>query len=230
VRRLQLEFGQPVTVRGVNATTEGYWPEHLPARMAGISLPTDYLAMDLSTVSEACHRRADGLIGADFFAGRVVQIDFTREKIRLLENCQPGADAQVLPLQIEGSRLRAPVEVAGLGKGWARLDTGCASSLHWAVSTAALTEGDSSQELAVGVSSILIRHNSKSVRLGALTLKSVSVGMHTEKLLEGEAGLLGDGLLSQFGLVTIDEPGGRLVLEGLGSHILHSPKSSGPRR
>jgi hypothetical protein len=40
-----------VTVRGINTTTRGYWPETLPARMGGVSLPTNYLAMDLSRLT-----------------------------------------------------------------------------------------------------------------------------------------------------------------------------------
>jgi hypothetical protein len=212
-RRLNLALGQPVTVRGINATTLGYWTDSLSARLGGVALSTNYLAMDLSPVSGACHRRVDGLIGADFFAGRVVQIDFAREKIRLLESGRPTAKAEVLPLQIEASRLRVPVEVVGLGKAWARLDTGCASALHWAVSTTALASQCSSEELGVGVSSILIRQNNQSVRLGGLTLEHISTGLHTEKLLSGEAGLLGAGLLSHFSIVTIDEPAGQLYLE-----------------
>jgi hypothetical protein len=212
-RRLNLALGQPVTVRGINATTLGYWTDSLSARMGGVALSTNYLAMDLSAVSAACHRRVDGLIGADFFAGRVVQIDFARETIRLLDNGRPGPKAEVLPLQIEAARLRVPVEVVGLGKDWARLDTGCASALHWAVSTTALAGQCSSEELGVGVSSMLIRQNAQTVRLGRLTLNHISTGLHTEKLLAGEAGLLGAGLLTHFSSVTIDEPDRQLILE-----------------
>lgn len=229
-RRLHLEFGQPVTIRGINATAPGYWTECLSAHISAIPLPAKYLAMDLSAVSAACHRAVDGLIGADFFAGRVVQIDFAQEKIRLLENYRPEVNAEVLPLQIQALRLRVPVEVAGLGKAWARLDTGCASALHWAISSNTPVEEGSSQELGVGVSSLLIRQNAKTVRLGRLTLANISTGLHTENLLEGESGLLGAGLLSQFSIVTIDEPGGQLVLEGLSTHKLPSPKASGQHR
>jgi hypothetical protein len=229
-RRLHLELGQPVTVRGINSTTSGYWPEYWSAAIGGVSLPANYLAMDLTALSAACHRRVDGLIGADFFAGRVVQIDFAKEKIRLLENGSPRANAEVLPLQIEASRLRVPVEVAGLGKAWARLDTGCASALHWAVAATALAGQCSSRELGVGVSSLLIRQNTQTVRLGGLTLNNIATGLHTEKLLAGEAGLLGTGLLSQFSIVTIDEPARQLVLEGLYSCKLSSPKFSSLRR
>jgi hypothetical protein len=229
-KRLQLELGQPITVRGINATTVGYWPEYFPAQMGAVSLPTNYLAMDLSALSDACHRRADGLIGADFFAGRVVQIDFAKEKIRLLDNSKPGVNAEVLPMQIQGSRLRAPVEVIGLGKAWARVDTGCASALHWTVSERALADERSSQEVGVGVSSILIHHNNKTVRLGAVTLKDISTGVHTEKLLAGEDGLMGTGLLSEFSVVTIDERASQLILECRVNHVLSSPKASGQHR
>jgi hypothetical protein len=224
--RLRLPLGQPISVRGINDTTSGYWPEYMATRIGGVALPTNYLAMDLSAVSAACHRAVDGLIGADFFAGRVVQIDFDKEKVCLLDKFTPPARAEVLPLQIEAARLRVPVEVVGLGEAWARLDTGCASALHWAVSTSALTGGGFSQELGVGVSSILIRQNTQSVRLGHVTLKNIATGLHTEKLLAGESGLLGAGLLSQFAVVTIDEPAGRLILEGHTIERLSSPKTS----
>ncbi|HEV7926720.1 MAG TPA: retropepsin-like aspartic protease [Verrucomicrobiae bacterium] len=212
-RRIHLELGSPVTVRGINSTTVGYRVDAWQARMGGIDLPTNYLAMDLSALSAACRRQVDGLIGADFFAGRVVQIDFARDRIHLLTKINPGQKDQVLPLQIQASRLRVPVEVVGLGKAWARLDTGCASALHWAVSTAVLAGQDSSQELGVGVTSVMIRQNNQSVRLGGLTLERVSTGLHTEKLLAGEDGLLGTGLLSHFAIVTIDEPSSQLILE-----------------
>jgi len=212
-RRFHLELGQRVAVRGVNATASGYWTESLQASMGGIPLSAKFLAVDLSALSVACLRGVDGLIGADFFAGRVVQIDFAHEKIRLLQNHASTAKAQVLPLQIQASRMRVPVEVVGLGKGWARLDTGCASALHWAVSTAALANQGTTQELGVGVTSQVIRKNTQSVRLGGLTLEHVSTGLHTEKLLAGEDGLLGAGLLSHFAMVTIDEPAGQLILD-----------------
>jgi hypothetical protein len=216
-QRLNLPLGEPVTVRGISATTSGYGTDSLSAQLDGLPLPKRYLAMDLSAVSAACHRQVDGLIGADFFAGRVVQIDFTREKIRLLDHSPVATRAEILPLQIEGARLRVPVEVVGFGNAWARLDTGCASELHWVVSKTDFASQPSSEELGVGVSSMLIRQNSHSVRLGRITLNHIATGLHTEKLLAGESGLLGDGLLSRFASVTIDEPAGQVTLENFAS-------------
>jgi hypothetical protein len=60
---------------------------------------------------------------------------------------------------------------------------------------------------------LAIRKNSQSVRLGGLTLEHVSTGLHTEKLLAGESGLLGAGLLSHFAVVIIDDQAGQLILE-----------------
>jgi Aspartyl protease len=221
-RNLHLEMGEPVTVRGINSTALGFWTQSSPARMAGVELPTNFLAMDLSALSAACHRQVDGLIGADFFAGRIVQIDFTRGKVRVLAKSNPRMKDEVLPLQIDALRLRVPVEVVGLGKAWARLDTGCASSLHWAVSTNVLEAQASSQELGVGVTTIRIQQNNQSVRLGGLKLDKVPTGLHTEKLLAGEDGLLGAGLLTHFAIVTIDEPGGQLILEEYSNPKPHS--------
>jgi hypothetical protein len=214
-RRLNLGMGRPVKVHGMNTSSPGYLTESWPSRAGGVSPITNRLAMDLSTMSADCHRQVDGLIGADFFAGRVVQIDFASEKIRLLGNYQPGDKAEILPLQIQASKLRVPVEIVGLGKGWARLNTGCASSLRWAVTKTMLASQDSSREPGVGITSLVVRRNTQSVRLGSLTLEHVTTGLQSEAMMAGEAGMLGAGLLSHFSIVTIDEPAGHLILEGL---------------
>jgi hypothetical protein len=106
-----------------------------------------------------------------------------------------------------------PVEVVGFGKGWARLDTGCAAQLRWAVTKTMLAGQDSSKEVGVGVSSLVIRRNTQSIYLGGLALEQVSTGLQSEALMAGEAGLLGAGVLSRFSLVTINEPSGQVILE-----------------
>jgi hypothetical protein len=208
-RSFNLGVGQPVTVHGMNTASSGYLTESWRAWVGGVFSMTNRLAMDLSALSADCHRQVDGLIGAELFAGRVVQIDFANERIRLLQNYKPVGKAEVLPLQIQAWKIRVPVEVVGLGKGLARLNTGCASSLRWSVTKSMLAAPGSSKP------QVVIRRNTQSVRLGGLTLEDISTRLQSEASMAGEAGMLGTGLLSHFSFVTIDEPAGQLILEGL---------------
>jgi hypothetical protein len=50
------------------------------------------------------------------------------------------------------------------------------------------------------------------VQLGAETIPAVPTGLHEEEIFPGEAGLLGNALLSRF-LVTVDAVKGRLILQ-----------------
>jgi len=50
------------------------------------------------------------------------------------------------------------------------------------------------------------------VQLGKQCFKAVTTGVHTEPIFQGEAGLLGNGLLSKF-RITIDQPGNRVIFE-----------------
>jgi hypothetical protein len=51
-----------------------------------------------------------------------------------------------------------------------------------------------------------------SLQLGKQCFKAVTTGVHTEPIFPGEAGLLGNSLLSKFCL-TIDQPGKRVIFE-----------------
>jgi hypothetical protein len=56
------------------------------------------------------------------------------------------------------------------------------------------------------------RHIDTSVQLGKQCFNAVSTGVHREQIFPGEAGLLGNGLLSKFRL-TIDEPENSVIFE-----------------
>ena len=51
-----------------------------------------------------------------------------------------------------------------------------------------------------------------TVVLGELEFEKVPTGLHDAAIFPGEAGLLGNGLLSGFSTVTIDAKAGRLML------------------
>src|SRR2546426_729908 len=133
-KRLGVKLGQRVDVRGVGSSTEGFWSQRLTATASGVALPKEYLAVDLAELSRACDCVVDGLLGADFFRGRVVQIDFVERKIRLLPSREVDGDVSVADLKTSRGAILAAVSVHDGKPQWMRVDTGCTSSLQWVAS------------------------------------------------------------------------------------------------
>jgi hypothetical protein len=206
---LRLKLGERQAVQGVSGQAFGYRVHDLQAVSGGIDLSTSALAIDLRTISECCQQRIDGILGADFFRNRVVQIDFTAGRVRLLENCDVNlANCEVLPIKMCNDAVCVPVRVAGNPAQWMRLDTGCDSALEWVVGE----PGTRPHEKA----SIGLSHSSRpciraTVQIGSQHI-AVRAGIHEKQLFAGEGGLLGNGLLTKFRL-TIDEPRNRVIFE-----------------
>jgi hypothetical protein len=209
-KRFQLKLGRKVAVQGVGAELTGFWLECPSARAGEVPLPTRFLALDLSRFSQACERPVDGLIGADFFHHRAVQIDFVAGRIRLLSTTQGLGAGQTLPLEVRSCGLRVPVRVNGQARQWVRLDTGCASALQWV--TASVRPELCTRRVAIGLAEVSIPQMVTTVALGELEFQQVPTGLHREAIFPGEAGLLGNGLLARFSTVTIDARNGRLHL------------------
>lgn len=209
-KQLGLKLGNRVSVRGVLATARGYWPEHVSASAGEVRLPEDYLAVDLGDLSKACDCDVDGLLGADFFREHVVQIDFVTRKIRLLKSFNPGKEAESVPLEVRPCGLRIPLQVNGGRQQWMRLDTGCASALQWV--TSQVSSNRCSHQIAIGMAKVSIPQIETTVQIGNAQFKAVPTGLHGKEIFAGESGLLGNGLLSRFSLVTVDASAGRLIL------------------
>ena len=212
LRRMGSLTGRRMVVHGVGATTTGYWPERLSPRDGSLPLPSCFLAVDLSQLGRACGRTVDGLVGADFFDGHVVQIDFAARKIRLLPSSEGLTNRTTLPLEIHGRALEVPIRVNDGPTQWVRLDTGCAAALHW-VSTQVRSQ-DCKPSLSVALTTVAADMTQTSVELAGLTFDGVPTGIHKQHLFEGEAGLLGNELLSRFSSVIIDARAKRVILEG----------------
>ncbi len=208
-RRLGVKFGARQNIQGVHSRSVAYRVEGFAARAAGVAIPSSLLAVDLSGPSRACHQRIDGLLGADFFRGRIVQIDFASQAIRLLQRGEVNeAGCEILPLTTRNDALCARISVDGNAPEWLRLDTGCNTTLEWVVT------GDKAKKLGVptiGVNSGSVRELHTDVQLGAKRLSAVKTGIHTEQMFSGEAGLIGNGLLSRF-TITIDATKRRILL------------------
>jgi hypothetical protein len=204
--------GRRVSVRGVEAATIGYWPQRLSVAHDGLPLPSDFLAVDLSALSRTCGRTVDGLIGADFFYAHAVQIDFKSSRIRLATGKPSGTNTVCVPLESHAGALRVPVSINRGPRQWVRLDTGCAAALHWV--SASLPPREAAPHVSVGLAPLTVAMTRTSVQLGPVTFDSVQTGVHKREIFAGEAGLLGNDLLSRFDSVTIDVPAGRVALEG----------------
>lgn len=210
-RRLSLKLGERVSVKGVNSTTEGYWPQKLTATIGGVGLPKNYLGVDLAKLDKSSSMSIDGLLGMDFFDGKAVQINFASQKIRLMDAKEAKQiKGEIVPLETRRCGMLIPVGVNGGKPKWMRLDTGCASALHWVTTSVSLKS--CTQRMAVALEEFSIPSTIADVVVGKTKFKDVPAGVYTNAIFPGEAGLLGNGLLARFAQVTIDTKTGRLIL------------------
>jgi hypothetical protein len=202
-------LGRRQIVLGVNGQSFAFQVNGLQALCAGIALPKTILAVDLHGLSDCCGQPVDGILGADFFRGRIVQIDFKDGRVRILERCNPNlAKCEILPIRMCNDAFCVPVRVAGNSAQWMRLDTGSDAALEWVVGE---TEKRQTGQSSIGLSGKSV-HINTSVQLGKKCFNAVTTGVHRTQIFPGEDGLLGNALLSKFRL-TIDQPGNRVILE-----------------
>ncbi len=204
---LGLRMGKEMPVLGVDSRTVARYAAGFNGLLGGIPLTGAMLALDLSGSSRACCRRIDGLIGADWFRGRVVEIDFRRKCLRLMEEPESAA-AEAMPIVDRNGAFCVQVAVNGRKPSWVRLDTGCNTALQFVVDRR--TE-NAWLRTSIGLSASSGRCVAAEVQLGADRLDRVPIGLHEQQIFPGESGLLGTGILSKF-KVTIDLKANRLLL------------------
>lgn len=207
---LGLSGGKKILVQGVQSTTTGHWPVSLAARIGNMDLPAKYLSLDLSQLAHSCSRPLDGLLGADFIQGKVVEIDFQSHLLRFIDKISPAKTDIDLPLKESGKCFCVPVRVNQQTEQWVRLDTGCATALQWVTSDKVVCA--KSKKPAIGLTGLSIPQTQTTVTLGGKEFNQVPTGVHRNAIFDDEDGLLGNGLLSRFKTVTIDAKSARLVL------------------
>src|SRR5882724_8600563 len=210
-KRIGLKLGREVSVHGVETMLTGYWQQQMSAKVGSVQLPHEYLAIDLEKLSRSCERPVDGLVGMDFFRGRIVQIDFDAQKIRVLKSAKAEKTDEVLSLDLRPCGMRVPVQVNDHKRQWVRLDTGCATALQWV--TSEVRPEQCTRQMAIGLAEISIPQTTTTVGIGAHQFQNVPTGLHETAIFPGEAGLLGNGLISRFSTVTIDAKAGRVILK-----------------
>jgi hypothetical protein len=88
------------------------------------------------------------------------------------------------------------------------VDTGCKTPLEWVLSREVAKKMGFA---TIGVHSRSPREIYTDVQFGSQRISSVHTGLHTVPMFAGEAGLIGNGLLSRY-IVTIDSPRARCLL------------------
>jgi hypothetical protein len=107
--------------------------------------------------------------------------------------------------------MRVPITVNGHKRQWVRLDTGCARALQWV--TSVVNPNECTHQTAIGLTEVSILETKTDVAIGERKFQEVPTGLHETAIFPGEAGLLGNGLLSRFSAVTIDAKAGRVILK-----------------
>lgn len=205
-RRLDMRLGRALNVAGVGGGTIGFRCGGFEATAGGMPLPREVVALDLSGPARGCSQPIDGLIGADFFRGKAMRIDYRHHLLSEVAEPAPGAG---MPLRIANGVICVPVAVNGGAPRWTRLDTGCTDTLYWCEGAdCRRNEGARSIALAWLTGSAL----RAEARIGTAELADLPVKMRAREIFPGEAGLLGNAALSRY-RVTIDAIGNRLVLD-----------------
>lgn len=208
-RALGMPLGNPITVRGVHSRATAYRWNDFSGRVGGLALSREVIAVDLSHVSRQCHQRIDGLVGADFFRGRIVQVDYAAKVVRVFPRCRaPAFTGTPVRVAIRNDVMCVPVSCDGGSERWTRLDTGCDSDLHWVAGSGGKAAGRAA--------SIAARPGARGsvateVNLGPERVARVKATLHPAPIFPGESGLVGNGILSRF-TVTFDRDGKRLLL------------------
>jgi hypothetical protein len=208
-KRLHVPLGAPVEVRGVESKSTAYHIPPIQATDGDARIATISLAVDLANAQAVCSEPVDGLIGVDFFSNRIVQIDFASHVIRFPAKAEPTG-AQPLPIRFRNGTMCVPISVNGSHPRWTRFDTGCNDALHWVIPRPSKT--GPAPGVSIGFLTDTRDQALTSVRLGNQSLELVETALHGHELFRGEAGLVGNGILSRF-TVTVDTGKRRILLE-----------------
>jgi hypothetical protein len=68
------------------------------------------------------------------------------------------------------------------------------------------------------LAAVTTRTSACTVRVSTVEVAGVPAALHDRRIFAGEDGLLGNGFLSRFGAVILDDRSGRLLLGGMPAH------------
>ncbi|MFV1979436.1 MAG: retroviral-like aspartic protease family protein [Myxococcota bacterium] len=207
-KALGLTLHSPEIVSGISSRAIAYRVSPISLTFAEENFRTSPLVIDLSQASRACRRRVDGLLGADFFRNRVIQINYAEQVIRFPDHAPSDPGSIALPIRWNGGAMCVSVGIETVNLPSVRVDTGCTGALHWSPVD---TPAPKSASKSIGLSIHRGRRHKTEVFLGTHTIERVRTARFPRAFFSGENGLLGNALLSRFN-VTFDAPGSSLIL------------------
>ncbi len=190
---------------------------HSPQLLLGkLSIKSDrpVFKMDLSPLSQVHGRDIHGILGASFFLNHVIQLDFDRRIMRLLESSDPPPKSWGVAFPLGLGRGSRPyihgVTIDGETTPFL-VDTGLSSAVT-------LSQTDFERLISSGsiksVRTAMIRTMSGDVQIRTGQLKSIRLGPfehHSVRVMQTDSNSIGLEYLNRF-CVTIDFSGRRLYL------------------
>ena len=210
-RDLGLALSKTVVVQGTQGKAAAYRISSFRGSLMDVAMPEQVIALDLQSISRTCHRRIDGLVGADFFKKQVVQIDYAAGRLRVGEACELPCDAAIkLQLTRRNDAWCLKARVDGNEAAWLRVDTGFDGGLSWWPGRERSTDSESG--MTVGFSSETDCAIKTSMELGGVQFDDIDTTVLQRRLFPNESGLLGNQILSKY-RVTFDFDRKQLTLE-----------------
>ena len=210
-KRTATGLGLPVTgserIRTVRGTENADRAASTRIQLGTLSRPLRFspspLVVDLARESRTLGTPVDGLLGADFFHGRSIKIDFKHSRIHISPEGRPGPQATRLPLSRGQGAMFVGLTVADSPLRRVRLDTGCSRSLCWTPPGGSPLRG--------------LWRNGKTtkvdVNFGSLVMSGVPTEVYRQPLFTGEDGLLGTALLCRFNSIWIDSVNNHITFD-----------------
>jgi aspartyl protease len=184
-------------------------------------LRTPLFGTPVKPLEASLGRTIDGILGAELFAGKVIEIDYEHQTLRI--GAKPPRQAVALPITMKHGFPHVAVTLdlgAGPVPGTFLIDTGADTTFDIYKPFADAhsikpADGASGTTFGTGGASRILKTTARSVTLGPIRVDDLGVYLpqDTEGLLavQDVAGLLGTVFLQRF-VVTLDEPRKALYL------------------
>ncbi len=201
--KLGLSESGSITASGTGGDVKARNLRGFTVQLGSESIMVPSMAIPISAISVALGSRIDGILGYEFFLGRVIEIDYAAKKLRAFasKTYKPEPEFYPVPISVEGGRPLVTVDIELIGgkaaQGTFLFDTGANDSVSLSeafANTHMLELRAGRMTGGVGGMRTSKQTQIRGIRLGnaKFDLKTVSVDPSNRI---GRNGLVGSGLL-----------------------------------